>query len=86
MRNIISYKGRLTAERDAAYDLVTWFGYKKSMIIARAIRKGTPWFEINIACGIGGASGFPVIAFYERRIGRKLTDADWKMPGEEDET
>lgn len=76
MHNTVSYKGR--DEREAVRDLVWWFGYRKTRMLQRTVKKGYPWMYFNAACGLGGCSGFPVIAAYERWAKRKLTDKDWE--------
>jgi hypothetical protein len=78
----ISYKGRANPQRDAALDLVQWYGFRKSLLLARYCRemrkqpfdyastKG--WKGFSIPVSMSGVQGFPVWNTYERWTGITL--------------
>lgn len=70
----VSYKGSNDAQRAATLDLVRWFGFRKSLMLARYCRayRGRMdshtegWKGFSFPVAIGGVTGFPVWNAYER--------------------
>jgi hypothetical protein len=64
-RRTIDYSIRFTKQRDAAFDFVSWLGFRRSLILARLARKRDLEDFSNWA-GFCGVSGYPVRAAFSR--------------------
>lgn len=60
-----------TGKRDAVYDLVQWFGFKKSLLIFRAVKQcktDQDLRSIRFSISFGGVQGFPVTMLFARLL------------------
>ena len=75
----INYTGRTNQERDAVRDLVQWFGFRRSRLIARSAKYAHTTAnplqymkQLDMAINMGGVEGYPIFCAFRRWAEPKL--------------
>jgi hypothetical protein len=65
MHNTVSYKNSPAPKFDAVQDIKEWFGKARWNEVSKMMRLVKDPDQFDLYAGLGGVSGFPVIAWYD---------------------